>query len=171
MQTIFIRLKPSYQYAICLTLIGILSAVSMCFAPIGIIAKIIWGLLLIFATTFYVLRDALLRLPSSWKVIEIDSQGKLTLTNLQDTHVKATVSTNSYVATHLIVLLSKITEEIIDEENSIKPSKLLTLYQRYFILKPSIVLLSDSASADELRKLRVWLLWWRHGVNQLNDAL
>ena len=172
MQPISFSLKPSYLYAYSLVLIGLLSILSFSFAPVHLLLKIIWGVLITFATVLYVLRDALRRLPSAWQHVQVDSKGELVLIRNDGKRFKAIVKSSSYVSTYLtIMLFEKLS---IDEDHAEKyqyttSTKLMVwikrLITKLFMQKIPMVILPKNANVDDIRRLRVWLLWWVHKAN------
>ena len=133
MQPISFSLKPSYLYAYSLILIGLLGILSFCFAPIHILLKIIWGVLITFATVFYVLRDALRQLPSAWQHIQVDNKGELVLTSIDGKRFKAIVKSSSYVSAYLTIMLFEGLSLIVDdavEHQSATSTKLIVWIKR-----------------------------------------
>ena len=144
---------------------------SVSFAPIHILLKITWGVLIVFATMFYVLRDALRQPPSAWQHIEVDTKGELVLTNTFGKRFNATVTPSTYVSTYLtIVLIDQLCEieEDTEKHETQQPTKLIAWANvkismtKSLSQKAPIILLPKTANADEIRKLRVWLIWWVH---------
>ncbi len=169
MQPISFNLKPSYLYAYSLVLIGLLSILSFSFSPIHLLLKIIWGILITFATVLYVLRDALRRLPSTWQQVQVDSKGELVLISNNGKRFKAIVKSSSYVSTYLTIILFEklsIVEEVAEKHQFTASNKLMvwikSLITKLFMQKIPIVILSKNANVDDIRRLKVWLLWWVH---------
>lgn len=92
----------------------------------------------------------MLILPFSWRIIEVNSKGELTITNKIGHQFKPILRENCYINEYLTIL------------NFVQPNFSLT--------KPPIVLLN--IQHEEMRKLRVWLRWFNHqqAINLLPDA-
>lgn len=169
MQPISFSLKPSYLYAYSLVLIGLLSILSFSFSPIHLLLKIIWGILITFATVFHILRDALRQLPSAWQYVQVDNKGELVLISNNGKRFKAIVKSSSYVSTYLTIILFEklsIVEEDAEKHQFTVSNKLLvwikSLITKLFMQKIPMVILPKNANVDDIRRLRVWLLWWVH---------
>lgn len=133
-------------------IVGVLSCLSVGFVPMATYIKIIWGVLVVFATAYFIARDALLRLPQSWSRIEVSNQGELRLTQRSGKVLEARVSMSSIVTAYWIVV-------------HIQPSSKSWLSRLNALFLPTtgaLILLPDSASEETLRQLKVWLRWWQH---------
>jgi hypothetical protein len=142
MQPIHIKLTPSKL------LLGLISSVSIACClilmslPILLAIKCVIIALIIASSVFFILRDVLLRLPSSWEIIDVDNKGALTLTNKSGQQFQLTPAPNSFIHAGCSVLNF--------ERNGFK------------FASPSVILLANAEHADELRRLRVWLRWFKH---------
>ncbi len=94
---------------------------------------------------YYVLRDALLKLPYSFKIIELNLSGEWYVQQVNGRQLKLSIASDSYVSECLTVLHLV---QCVPHWRSI-------FWHRY------IILLSDNVDPDLLRQLRVNLLW-RH---------
>lgn len=138
-QAIQLTLKPS------LLLLGLLVVVSIvcCFilAQLAVPLSIKLGLivLVILSSTYFMLRDALLSLPSSWQILEVNSKGELKMTNQQGIVFAPTLAKHTVVFAWMTIL------------NFRRVSWLRGL--------PPVILFGQG---DTHRRLRVWLQWWQH---------
>ncbi len=105
--TLAIELKPSL---LLLGLLGIITMIS-CYVlwrlPVSLPIKCLWFALLICSTVYYMLRDALLQLPWSWKMLEMNSQGELKLTNKSGQQFSPKLISASFIHPLLIILNMK----------------------------------------------------------------
>jgi hypothetical protein len=149
LQAIHIKLMPSTL------LLGLLGGVSIACClillslPIPFFIKLAIIALIIASSTFFILRDALLLLPGSWKTIDVDNKGELTMTNKSEQQFQLTPASNSFIHADCTIL-------------NFKRSGF------NFALGP-VILLSRAESADELRRLRVWLRWFKHKESNQED--
>lgn len=147
-QSIQIQLTPS------IPLLGVLSAVSIASClilsqlSVPLSPKIGLGSLVVFSSVYFICQDALLLLPWSWRHLEINHSGKLTLTNKRGQQFTPTLANNSVVTHYVIVLNMK--------KNTLE-----------WWLPPVILLGKRSAS---YRQLRVYLRWWRHQALDESDG-
>ena len=140
LQPIFIKAEPSLLLMGLLLAIAMLSCAIITIMPLNIGLKMALCLLVIGSSGYCILRDALLLLPWSWQLIQVNSHGELTVTNKKDHQFKPKLRANSFIQEYLTILnFSQV-----GFKDSI----------------PSIVLLN--IKHDEMRKLRVWLRWFKH---------
>lgn len=146
MQPVHIQLLPSKL------LVGLLGGVSIacCFVlmslPILLSLKFVIIALIIASSAFFILRDALLILPNSWKTIDVDSKGELALTNKNGQKFQLKPASNSFIYAACSVLNFRRVG--------------------FNFALPPVILLSNAENADELRRFRVWLRWGKHEENQ-----
>jgi hypothetical protein len=149
-QPIHIKLTPSKL------LLGLLSGVSIACClilislPISVFIRFVIIALIVASSACFILRDALLRLPSSWKILEVNNKGELTLTNKKGQQFQLTPASNSFIHAACSVLIF--------ERNGFK------------LALPPVILLANAEHADELRRLRVWLRWFKQAENQVDLA-
>lgn len=162
---IFIALEATYL------LLGALLAVS------SVAILIVWfyvdnawlkaGLMLFVTLNclYFSLRDALLLLENSWKTIEINALGELSLTNNHGDIFKPNLSHNTFIHPYLTVLLF----------NPIKNHQYLTVFKGqkpFFKLGLPPLILFNTQNNQQHRKLRVWLRWGKHAESdQAEDLL
>lgn len=150
LQAIYIKLFPSKL------LLGLLSGVSIvcCLIiislSISLLIKLAIIALILASSTFFILRDVLLRLPYSWKIIEVDSKGRLTLTNKKGQKFQLIPASSSFIHAGCSVLNFK--------------------REGFKLALPSVILLPSAENADALRRLRVWLRWFKHQDGDLSVA-
>lgn len=147
LQPIFIKAEPSLLLMGLLLAIAMLSCAIITIMPLNISLKMALCLLVIGSSGYCILRDALLVLPWSWQLIQVNIHGELTVTNKKGQQFKPKLRANSFIHECLTILnFSQV-----GFKNSI----------------PSIMLLN--IKHDEMRKLRVWLRWFKHD-NKLEIA-
>lgn len=142
LRPIYIQLKPSNLLMGILICISIICCMILLRMPIPIIIRLAIIALIMLTSTWFILRDALLRFPSSWKTVEVDHRGVLIITNQRGQQFQPTLATSCFTHTHLIILNFKRTG-----------------FRR--CLSP-VVLLLGADNTGELRRLRVWLRWSKH---------
>ena len=145
MQAIALDLQPSQLLLGLLSAVSIASCVILAQLPLSIFIKLVLIGLVVISTIYFALRDVLLRLPNSWKRLEVSSQGVLKLTNYRGENVEPILATSSLIHGFVTILNFK-----------------------YWRLPP-VILFTNSANQEELRKLRVWLRWWKH-QGDFNEA-
>jgi hypothetical protein len=141
LQPIHIKLSPSKL------LLGLISGVSIACCWVLIILPIVLYLklaiiaLIAASSIFFILRDVLLRLPNSWQVLEVNQKGELKMINKSGQQFQLIPAPNSFIHA---------------------ACSLLNFERKGFKLLPPVILLQNAAHADELRRLRVWLHWFKH---------
>ena len=140
LQPIFIKAEPSLLLMGFLLAIAMLSCAIITIMPLNIGFIVAICLLVIGSTGYYILRDALLYLPWSWQLIQVNSRGEITVTNKKGKQFKPRLCANSFIHEYLTILNFT---QVSFKNNT-----------------PSIVLLNFKQ--DEIRKLRVWLRWFKH---------
>ena len=135
-----IKLKPSKILLGCYSLISIVSLFSLYVLPIGQPLKWLATLLVIIATFYVVLRDALLRLPWSWQKVCVQPSGAIVLYTHKQT-LEVDLLNSSVNHPYLVVLNFKR----ISKQFGFQQAVYLTHYR---VKNP-----------DQLRQLRVWLNW------------
>ena len=142
LQSIHIKLLPSKL------MLGLLGGVSIaCCAivltlPILLYAKFIIIALILVSSAYFIARDALLLLPNSWQTVDVDNKGALTLSNKSGQQFQLTPAPSSFIHAACSVLNF--------ERRGIK------------LAPPPVILFSNIENADELRRLRAWLRWFKH---------
>ena len=138
MQAIALELQPSKLLLGLLCAISIVCCVILAQLPVSIPIKLVLIVFVLASSIYFALRDALLRLPSSWKRIEVSSQGVLKLTNNRGEIFEPKLAASSLIHSFVTIL-------------NVKNWRL-----------PPVILFTNATNQEELRKLRVWLRWWKH---------
>ncbi|MDR2219149.1 MAG: hypothetical protein LBE24_01025 [Methylobacillus sp.] len=125
-------------------------AVCAACAAIGILPISLWVksgivLFMLAASAFHIMRDARLALRSSILALEVSASGELSMLTREQGWRVATVRGDSFVTPPLTVLV------LAPEGQRLS---------RYAVLLP------DSADAEALRRLRVWLKWGNQNRDQ-----
>jgi hypothetical protein len=148
-QPLYIRLMPSKLLLCLISCVSIVSCAILLQLPISRIIKLIMIALILASSTYFILRDALLRLPWSWQMLELDTKGQLKIVNQRGEIFRPTLASATFVHTHLVIL-------------NCKPTKLWQVL-------PPLVLFSSDQYVNELRRLRVWLRWFRRDNTNAQD--
>ena len=94
------------------------------------------------SSAYFIARDALLIFPWSWKALEIDTKGMLTLVNKRQQRFKRHLEASSFVHEYCVIL---------------------NLQNQGFNMGLQPVLLFNNVdNADALRRLRVWLRLYKN---------
>ena len=148
MQAIHIKLLPSTL------LLGLLAAISIIACAIIVSLPIALGLLNSFTTklviialilvssAYFILRDALLMLPNSWQTIDVDNKGDLKITNYRGQVFQPTLAPSSFIHAAYTILNFK--------------------REGFKLALPPVILMANAENENELRRLRVWLRWFKH---------
>lgn len=171
MKPISLVLQPSYILTGLLMAMSLLSCISILFAPIPLFLQTILGVLIAFATAFFIGLEALLLLPQSWRRVEVSAKGELTLTKANGERLNVRVKSSSYIVSYLVILHVdglKPTEntESINKVNLYTKNWLYRLVDVTLSSSSYVILLPDSISQHGFRQLRVWLRWWRHSQTE-----
>ena len=141
LQPIHIKLKHSNL------ILGLLLGVSIacCFIlptlPLSLMIKLATIFLIMISSGYLIWRDALLMLPWSWQILDVNAKGELSITNNRGEVFQPALAINSFIHTKLVILNFK--------RNGFK-----------FAPAPVIVWVSQE-NEHELRRLRVWLRWFK----------
>jgi hypothetical protein len=148
LQSIHIKLMPSKLLLGLLLAISIVACAIVVSLPIALdlfnsfTTKLLIIALILFSSAYFILRDALLLLPWSWKVVDVDSNGELTVSNKRGQQFQPALASNSFIHAACTILNFKRTG--------------------FNFALPAVILLPSAENTDELRKLRVWLRWYKH---------
>ena len=142
MQPIHIKLLPSKLLLGLLLAISIVACAIIVSLPIAMFFKLLIIALILVSSAYFILRDALLMLPWSWKTIDVDNKGGLKITNKRGQVFQPTLAASSFIHAACTILNFK--------RERIK-----------FALTP-VILMANAESENELRRLRVWLRWFKH---------
>ncbi len=139
LQPIHIKLLPSTL------LLGLLLAISMVACavivslPITLYFKLAIIALIFVSSVYFICRDALLLLPWSWQSVNVDSKSQLTLINQLGQQYQPNLAGDTFVNANLLILNVK---------------------RDGFKLNLPVILLGNED--EDLRRLRVWLIWVKH---------
>lgn len=147
------ELQPSYLLLGLLLGIAILACASVIIVGIPFGIKLCLLAIIIFACVYFVLRDALLVLPWSWQLVEVDTTGELRLTNQRDQQYLPALHASTFIHPWLIIL---------NVNNDDK--------RKWFHLALNPVLVFPNVK-EAHRQLRVWLKWWPHSGDGTDDNL
>ena len=142
LQAIHIKLKPSKLLLGLLLTISIVACVIIVSLPIVLYLKLVIIALILLTSAYFILRDVLLRLPNSWKTIDVDNKGELTMTNKSGKQFQPTLASSSFIHAACTILNFKI--------------------KGFNFVSPAVILFANANNQHELRRLRVWLRWFKH---------
>ena len=112
--------------------------------PLGV--NIIFLLLVLLSTAYFVMSTSLLSLPWSWQLLTINKVGECRLIQRNGENFLVHIQPDSFVSAYLTIL------HVVPEE-----FRWFKIWQHRHV-----ILLQDSADAELLRKLRVYLLWHKN---------
>lgn len=142
LQAIHIKLKPSKLLLGLLLAISIVACVIIVSLPIALFLKLVIIALILASSAYFILRDALLLLPNSWQIVEVDSKGELTISNKNGLKFQPKLAASSFIHAACTILNFK--------------------REGFKFVLPAVILLSSAENENELRRLRVWLRWFKH---------
>ena len=148
LQAIHIKLLPSKLMLGLLLAISIVACSIIVSLPIALgllnsfTAKLLIITLILLTSTYFICRDALLMLPWSWQSVTVDSKGELTITNKRGEQFQPALGSNTFIHADFTILNFK--------RNGFK------------LVLPAVILFSSAENENELRRLRVWLRWFKH---------
>ena len=160
-QVIHIQLMPSYL------LLGLLSGISIacCWIvlqqAISEDIKLVIIALIVVSSIYFIVRDALLLLPWSWKVLEVDHKGELTLVNQHGQQFQPALAASCLIHEACTILNFKGHGF---KYNGFK-------YNVFRLGLQPVILFNIRKNDNELRRLRVWLRWFKHGKSHNQEDL
>jgi hypothetical protein len=139
---IIIQLHPSSLLLGLLLLVATISNLILFSLPIAL--KIKLGLLAVIdlSSAYFIARDALLVLPWSWKALEVDTKGLLTLVNKRQQRFKPHLESSSFVHEYCVIL---------NPQN----------HGFSHALQP-VLIFNNVDNLESLRRLRVWLRLYKN---------
>ena len=146
-KAIQIKLTPSYL------LLGLLGGVSIaCCAiillqPMVLAIKLLIIALIVLSSAYFMLRDALLLLPWSWQKLEVNNKGELSISNRRGQRFQPALAASTFTHAACSLLNFKHPE---------------FKYGGFRLALPPVILFEHANNRDELRRLRVWLRWFKH---------
>ena len=142
LQPIYIKLMPSNLLLGLLGIVSIACCAILLNLPIPLYIKLVIIALILASSTYFILRDALLLLPWSWQSVDVNSKGELTITNKHGQQFQPTLAPSSFIHAACTILNFK--------RKGLKPALL------------PVILMTSAENENELRRLRVWLRWFKH---------
>ncbi|MBC7755329.1 MAG: hypothetical protein H7Z20_01555 [Bdellovibrio sp.] len=109
--------------------------------PIALVFKLGIIALILLSSAYYIARDALLLLPWSWQTLEVNTKGELTISNKRGQQFQPALASSTFI--HAAGTLLNV------KGNGLK------------LALPPIILMTNANNRDELRRLRVWLRWFK----------
>ncbi len=147
MQAIHIKLMPSTLLLGLLLAVSMLACAVIASLPIALYLKLVIIALILTSSAYFILRDALLMLPQSWQSVTVNSKGELTMINKGGEQFQPRLAASSFIHAACTILNFKRTRFR------------LALFP--VILGP-VILMTSANNDNELRRLRVWLRWFKH---------
>ena len=148
MQPIHIKLLPSKLLLGLLLAISIVACAIIVSLPIALdllnsfTTKLLIIALILVSSAYFIMRDALLMLPWSWKTIDVDNKGGLKITNKRGQVFQPTLAPSSFIHAACTILNFK--------------------RDGFKLALTPVILFSSAESENEVRRLRVWLRWFKH---------
>ena len=149
-QAIQITLLPSYLILGLLGGVSIACCLILLSLPILFIIRLVIIALIFASSGYFIARDAMLLLPSSWQMLEVDIKGELTLTNKRGQTFQPRLAASSFIHAKLVIL------------NFQRESFKLALPSVIFVLNQQ----DTKHKIEEIRRLRVYLRWFKHDMTQ-----
>lgn len=146
-QRIYIKLMPSSLLLGLLSIVSIACCAILLSLPISLNIKLVIIALILVSSTYFILRDALLLLPWSWQIVEVNNKGELTITDKRSQKFQPTLGSSSFIHAACTILNFK--------SHGFK-------YGGFKLALPAVILFTNANNQDELRRLRVWLRWFKH---------
>lgn len=142
LQAIHIKLIASKLLLGLLLAISIVACAIMISLPISPYIKVVIIALILASSAYFILRDALLLLPWSWQSVDVNSKGALTITNKHGQQFQPTLAPSTFIHAACTILNFK--------------------RKGFKFVSPAVILFANANNQDELRRLRVWLRWFKH---------
>jgi hypothetical protein len=142
LQAIHIKLMPSKLLLGLLLAISIVTCGIIVSLPVLLQFKLLIIALILLTSLYFIVRDALLMLPWSWQMVDVDSKGELTMTNKRGEQFQPALSSSTFIHAACTILNFK--------------------RDGFKLALAPVILFSSAESEDELRRLRVWLRWFKH---------
>lgn len=136
-------LQPSRILLVLLTCAALFFSAMLFLVPLPSALRLAILFLILAATIYFSLRDALLKLTWSFTSLNINAQNQLQLVRKNGKRLEVSVQENTVVTPYLTVLNCQLNEAV--------------FLQRLFT--HHVLILPDTADAEAYRRLRVWLRW------------
>ena len=112
-----------------------------------LVIKLLIIVLIVVSNAYYIVRDALLLLPWSWQKLEVNNKGELTISNKRGQQFQPALASSAFIHAACSLLNFKRPE---------------FKCGGFRLALPSVILFEHANNRDELRRLRVWLRWFKH---------
>ena len=142
LQPIYIKLMPSNLLLGLLGIVSIACCAILLSLAIPLYIKLVIIALILASSAYFILRDALLLLPWSWQSVDVNNKGELTITNKRGQQFQPTLAPSTFIHVACTILNFK--------RKGLKPALL------------PVILMTSAENENELRRLRVWLRWFKH---------
>ena len=142
-QPIHIKLKRSNLMLALQVFISMACCLIIIVLPIPVILQFGTIVLIMLSSGYYILRDALLLLPTSWQTLEVNAKGQFRLMNKRGQQFEPVLASNTFIHAKLTILNFK--------RNGFR------------LALPPVVIFTHAENENELRRLRVWLRWGKLG--------
>lgn len=142
LQAIHIKLLPSKLLLGLLLAISMLACSIIASLPIVLYIKILTIALILLSSAYFILRDALLLLPWSWQSLDVNSKGELMMSNKSGKQFHPTLAPRSFIHAAFTILNFK--------------------HIGFKLALMPVILITSAENENELRRLRVWLRWFKH---------
>ncbi|HSH53691.1 MAG TPA: protein YgfX [Methylotenera sp.] len=148
MKPIHINFKPSKLLSALIIGASLGASCILLLVDLTWLVKLISVLTILVVAVYYVLFRALLLLPSSYLVLDVDIKNQLKLTRKDGAHLQVSVLADSVVTPYLTIL-----------HFSCEGATFLgRLFGQHLIILP------DALDVESYRQLRVWLRWGHHSA-------
>lgn len=141
-QAIQIKLARSNLIFGLLSGVSIVCCLIIASLTISLILKFVIIALILLSSAYFIARDALLLLPWSWQMLQVDTKGELTIINKHGLQFQPALAPSTFIHAACTILNFK--------RAGLK-----------FALPP-LILFVNTNNREELRRLRVWLRWFKH---------
>lgn len=138
MKPSLLDLKPSFYLAYLLGLLSLIACCIVLILPIALWMKAIAILVMVFASGFYIARDALLIFPASWCAVYLDKDPKIMVRSVAGHEYLARVLPSTVVFPFVTILNFKVPD---------------------CFWVQTIIILPDRVDVDVFRRWRVFLIW------------
>ncbi len=146
-KAIQIKLTPSYLLLGLLGGVSIACCVIILLQPMLLAIKLLIIVLILASSVYFILRDALLSLPWSWQKLEVNNKGELSISNKRGQQFQPALASSTFIHAACSLLNFKRPE---------------FKYGGFRLALPPVILFEHANNRDELRRLRVWLRWFKH---------
>lgn len=139
---IIIQLHPSSLLLGLLLVVATICSLILFALPIVLKIKLALLAVIDISSAYFIARDAMLVLPWSWRSLEVDTKGLLTLVNKRQQRFKRHLETSSFVHEYCVIL-NPLNQGF---NNTLQP----------------VLLFNNVDNPEALRRLRVWLRLYKN---------